>query len=87
MANKKTTDQPGSNDMQPHRERTRNQQAHDTSYARPNAERTFSNKHKSVQRPEEDHTTDKSKKELARERGGHGRSGHSSSRSGSDSGN
>ena len=87
MAHNKTTNQPGSNDQQPHSERTRNQEAYDTSKNRPNAERNYSNEHKSVQRPEEDHHTDKTKGELARERGGHGHSGHSSSRSGSDSGN
>lgn len=84
MAHNKTTDQPGSNDMQPGRERSRNQQAHDTSGQRPNGERTMTNSNKSKQGEEDDHSTQNmSKKELADERGGHGHSGHSDSRNGS----
>ncbi|WP_080058239.1 hypothetical protein [Spirosoma aerolatum] len=84
MANHKTTDQPGSNDMQPNRERTRNQQAHDTSGQRPNAEQTMTNANKSKQGPENEHMhQEMSKAELADERGGHGHSGHSGNRNGS----
>ncbi|GAB4040175.1 hypothetical protein [Spirosoma gilvum] len=84
MANHKTTDQPGSNDKQPNRERTRNQQAHDTSGQRPNMEQEMSNENKSKQGPENKHTNqDMNKAELADERGGHGHSGHSNSRNGS----
>ena len=86
MANNKTTNQPGSNDKQPHEERTRNQEAHDTSFTRPNGERTMQESNKSKQEPEEDHnpaTNGKTKSELAEERGGHGHSGHSNSRKGS----
>jgi hypothetical protein len=84
MANHKTTDQPGSNDKQPHSERTRNHEAHDTSFTRPNGERTMQPSNKTKQGPEEEHVLhDKSKAELAEERGGHGHSGHSSSRKGS----
>lgn len=85
MANNKTTNQPGSNDKQPHNERTRNVEAHDTSRQRPNMERAMSNEHKSKQGPDEDHTG-KTKSELQHERGGSGRSGHSGNRSGSESG-
>ncbi|WP_375447148.1 hypothetical protein [uncultured Fibrella sp.] len=85
MANHKTTDQPGSNDKQPHSERTRNHEAHDTSFTRPNGEQTMQSSNKSKQSPEEDHNPASSepKSELAEERGGHGHSGHSSSRNGS----
>ncbi|GAB3559068.1 hypothetical protein [Spirosoma fluminis] len=84
MANHKSTDQPGSNDKQPHSERTRNHEAHDTSFTRPNGERTMQPSNKSKQGPEEEHVvTDKTPGELADERGGHGHSGHSSSRNGS----
>ncbi|UFH55993.1 hypothetical protein [Spirosoma sp. KNUC1025] len=84
MANHKTTNQPGSNDLQPNAERTRNQQAHDTSKNRPNGEREMTNANKSKQGEEDDHSMQgMSKKELADERGGHGHSGHSSSRNGS----
>ncbi|QJW88817.1 hypothetical protein HNV11_05180 [Spirosoma taeanense] len=84
MANNKTTNQPGSNDKQPHEERTRNQEAHDTSGMRPNAERNMTNANKSKQGPEDDNVLHgKSKEELADERGGHGHSGHSGSRNGS----
>ncbi len=84
MANNKTTNQPGSNDMQPHAERTRNHEAHDTSKNRPNGERTMTNSNKSKQGEEEDHDLEgKSKSELADERGGHGHSGHSGNRNGS----
>jgi len=88
MANNKTTDQPGSNDKQPHEERTRNHEAHDTSFTRPNGERTMQESNKTKQGPEDDHnpeTTGKSTADLAEERGGHGHSGHSSSRNGSRS--
>lgn len=84
MANHKTTDQPGSKDLQANHKRTRNYEAHDTGKDRPHAERSMLGSDKSVQREEEDHTlTDKTKTELAEERGGHGHSGHSSSRNGS----
>lgn len=79
MANNKTTRQPGSEPSHGH--------GRDTTGERPNMEREMSNENKSKQGPEDDHHTDKTKTELAKERGGHGRSGHSSSRSGSDSGN
>lgn len=86
MANNKTTDQPGSNDAQPGRERSRNQNAHDSGGQRPNGEKVMTNANKSKQGDEDNHNTqNKSKKELADERGGHGHSGHSSNRSGSDS--
>lgn len=86
MANNKTTNQPGSNDLQPGRERSRNQEANDTGGQRPNAEKTMTNANKTKQGEEDNHDTQKmSKKELADERGGHGRSGHSSNRSGSES--
>lgn len=84
MANHKTTDQPGSKDLQANHKRTRNYEAHDTGKDRPNAERNMADSDKSKQAPEEDHImTDKTKFELAEERGGHGHSGHSSSRNGS----
>jgi hypothetical protein len=84
MANHKTTDQPGSKDLQANHDRTRNQQAHDTGKDRPNGERTMTNENKSKQGPEDDHSQQgMSKAELAEERGGHGHSGHSSSRNGS----
>ncbi|SOD78019.1 hypothetical protein [Spirosoma fluviale] len=84
MANNKTTDQPGSNDKQANSHRTRNYEAHDTGKDRPNAERTMTDSDKSVQGEEENHDIEaKSVNELADERGGHGHSGHSSSRNGS----
>lgn len=84
MANNKTTNQPGSNDNQPHGEHTRNHDAHDTSKNRPNGEQEMINDNKSKQGPEDSHDTEsKSKAELADERGGHGHSGHSGSRNGS----
>ncbi|GAB3315633.1 hypothetical protein GCM10027299_04900 [Larkinella ripae] len=86
MAHNKTTNQPGSNDKQPGSDNNRNHDARDTSGQKPNMEQTRSNQNKSKQGPEEDHSQ-KSKAELVDERGGHGRSSHSSSRSGSDSGN
>ena len=86
MANNKTTDQPGSNDKQGNSNRTRNQQARDTSKMTTHMETIRSNQDKTKQGPEEDHK-DKTKAELKEERGGHGHSSHSSSRSGSDSGN
>ena len=86
MANNKTTNQPGSNDAQPNGKRTRNQEAHDTGGQRPNGEKVMTNANKSKQDEEEDHDVQsKSKNELADERGGHGHSGHSSSRNGSQS--
>lgn len=86
MANHKTTDQPGSNDAQPGRERTRNQNAENSGGQRPNGEKVMTNANKSKQGEEDDHDIKgKSKKELADERGGHGHSGHSSSRNGSQS--
>ncbi|GAB3262627.1 hypothetical protein GCM10027347_28480 [Larkinella harenae] len=86
MANNKTTDQPGSNDKQGNSKRTRNYDARDTSKMTTHMETMRSNQDKTKQGDHEDHTQ-KSKAELQEERGGHGRSGHSSSRSGSDSGN
>ncbi|QHV95952.1 hypothetical protein [Spirosoma endbachense] len=84
MANNKTTNQPGSNNLQPNDGRTRNQNAHDTGGQRPNGERTMTNANKSKQGPEEEHNVEgKTKSELAEERGGHGHSGHSDSRNGS----
>ncbi|GAB2558744.1 hypothetical protein [Spirosoma areae] len=84
MANNKTTNQPGSNDMQPHAERTRNQEAHDTSKNRPNGERTMTNSNKTKQGEEDNHVLDNTSEEkLADERGGHGHSGHSGNRNGS----
>ncbi|SFD31749.1 hypothetical protein [Spirosoma endophyticum] len=84
MANHKTTDQPGSKDLQANHKRTRNQEAHDTGKDRPNGERTMQPSNKSKQGPEDDHQENtKTISELAEERGGHGHSGHSSSRNGS----
>ncbi|HEX9956643.1 MAG TPA: hypothetical protein VGA96_05295 [Fibrella sp.] len=86
MANNKTTDLPGSNDKQPHEKQKRNYKAYDTSFTRPNGERTMQPSNKSKQEPEEDHnpaTNGKTKSDLIEERGGHGHSGHSSSRNGS----
>lgn len=84
MSNHKTTDQPGSKDLQANHDRTRNQEAHDTGKDRPNAERVMTNANKSKQGSEENHDRhDKTKSELAHERGGHGHSGHNSSRNGS----
>lgn len=84
MANHKSVDQPGSKDEQPHSERTRKHEFHDTSFTRPNAERNMQPSNKTKQGPEEEHVLHgKSKAELAEERGGHGHSGHSSSRNGS----
>lgn len=86
MANNKTTDQPGSNDQQPHAERTRNNQARDTSGERPNGEQTMTNSNKTKQGSEDEHDpaiNGKTKDELADERGGHGHSGHSGNRNGS----
>jgi|GEM_PF-1881654 len=86
MANNKTTNQPGSNDKQPNSKRTRNYEARDTSGEQPNMEQTRSNHDKSKQgNPVPDSAEGKTKAELQHERGGHGRSGHSSSRNGSDS--
>lgn len=76
----KSPNQPGAN---PNRNQHR-----DTSGQRPNMEQTMQNQNKSKQGPEDDHTNDdKSIDQLREERGGHGHSGHSSSRSGSESGN
>ncbi|MCK8490816.1 MULTISPECIES: hypothetical protein [Spirosoma] len=84
MAHNKTTDQPGSKDLQANHKRTRNQEAHDTGKDRPNAEREMTSSNKSKQGPEDDHSTEnKTTAELAYERGGHGHSGHSGSRNGS----
>ena len=84
MANHKSPDQPGSKDEQPHSERTRKHDFHDTAFTRPNGERTMQPSNKSKQAPEEDHVlNDKAPEELAKERGGHGHSGHSNSRNGS----
>ncbi len=86
MANNKTTNQPGSNDAQPGRERSRNQNAQNSGGQRPNGEKTMINSNKSKQGEEDNHTMQsKTKSELAAERGGHGHSGHSSSRNGSES--
>lgn len=84
MAHNKTTDQPGSNDKQANSKRTRNTEAHDTGGDRPNMEQSFGNQDKSKIGPantEDIH--EKTKSELAEERGGHGHSGHSGSRNGS----
>ncbi|RCR69895.1 hypothetical protein [Larkinella punicea] len=86
MAHNKTTNLPGSNDKQPGSDNNRNYNARDTSGQTPNMEKSRSNRDKTKQEPEEDHTG-KTKAELQEERGGHGHSGHSKSRSGSDSGN
>lgn len=84
MANHKTTDQPGSNDLQPGRERSRNQNAQNSGGQRPNGEKNMTPVNKSKQGEEDDHMLQKkSKQELADERGGHGHSGHSNSRNGS----
>lgn len=79
----KSTNQPGSNDQQPGSEGNRNHEAHDTGGDRPSMEQVMSTENKSKQGPEDDHTPQKSKEELADERGGHGHSGHSGSRNGS----
>ena len=84
MANHKTTDQPGSNDTQPGRERSRNQNAQNSGGQRPNGEKTMTNANKSKQGDEDNHSLQgESVSELADERGGHGHSGHSHSRNGS----
>ena len=86
MGNNKSTDQPGSKDERPHSERTRNYEAHDSGGQRPNAEQARTNQDKSKQGQEEEHDpalVGKSTAELAKERGGHGHSGHSNSRNGS----
>ena len=84
MANNKTTDQPGSKDLQANHKRTRNYEAHDTAKDRPHGERSMTNSDKSVQGEEENHDIQaKSTSELADERGGHGHSGHSGNRNGS----
>ena len=76
----KSTSQPGANPQQNHHK--------DTDGNKPNMQRSFSNEHKSKQGPEDDHSNaGKTLDQLRDERGGHGRSGHSSKRSGSDSGN
>ena len=74
----KSTTQPGAN---PNRGQHR-----DTDGQKPNMQQVRSNEHKTKQGPEDDHSG-KTLSELRDERGGHGRSGHSSKRSGSDSGN
>ncbi|MVM32910.1 hypothetical protein GO755_22915 [Spirosoma sp. HMF4905] len=84
MANHKTTDQPGSNNLQPGRERTRNQNAQNSGGQRPNGEKTMTNANKSKQGPEDEHFwSDKSNPELVEERGEHGHLGHSGNRNGS----
>ncbi|MBD2751547.1 hypothetical protein [Spirosoma validum] len=84
MANNKTINQPGSNDAQPGRERSRNQNAQNSGGQRPNGEKTMTNTNKTKQGEEDNHNLqDISKSELADERGGHGHSGHSDSRNGS----
>ena len=76
----KSTSQPGSNPNQNHPK--------DTGGDKPNMEKAMQNKNKSKQGPEDDHNTEgKPLDELRDERGGKGHSGHSSKRSGSDSGN
>ncbi|GAB3961908.1 hypothetical protein GCM10028805_61620 [Spirosoma harenae] len=86
MANHKTIDQPGSNDLQPGRERTRNQNARDTGGQRPNGEKYMTNANKSKQGPEDNHSMpSQNKHDLINERGSHGHSGHSHNRSGSES--
>lgn len=76
----KSTTQPGAN---PNRNQHR-----DTDGQKPNMQREMSNEHKSKQGPEDDHSNEgKTLDQLRDERGGHGHSGHSSKRSGSDSGN
>ncbi|MFC5411213.1 hypothetical protein ACFPMF_17965 [Larkinella bovis] len=86
MAHNKTIDQPGSNDKQANSKRTRDYEARDTSAMTTHMEKMRSTQNKTKQGPEEDHTN-KSKAEFQEERGGHGHSAHSKSRSGSDSGN
>lgn len=86
MAHNKTTDQPGSNDKQGNSQRTRNVEAHDTAKDKPHMEQIRSTQDKSKTGPAET-DPDATKSELQHERGGSGHSGHSSSRSGSDSGN
>ncbi|QDK82298.1 hypothetical protein EXU85_28290 [Spirosoma sp. KCTC 42546] len=84
MANHKTTDQPGSNDLQPGRERSRNQNAQNSGGQRPNGEKTMTNANKNKQGPEDEHLwPTESKAELTEERGGHSHSGHSGDRNGS----
>ncbi|GAA4398936.1 hypothetical protein GCM10023187_10100 [Nibrella viscosa] len=86
MSNKRT-DQPGSVDKQANHDRTRNTQARDTAKNKPHMEQIRSDQDKSVQEPEENHDPNaKTKSELMFERGGHGRSGHASTRNGSESG-
>lgn len=84
MAHNKTTNQSGSDNLQPNDSRTRNQNARDTGGQRPNGEKVMTNANKTKQGPEDDHSlADKSTNELADERGGHGHSGHSGNRNGS----
>jgi hypothetical protein len=76
----KTSRQPGANPERNHH--------HDTDGHKPNMQQVRSTENKSKQGPEDDHSNSgKSLDQLRQERGGHGHSGHSSSRSGSDSGN
>ncbi|WP_345241756.1 hypothetical protein [Nibrella saemangeumensis] len=87
MGNNKTTHQPGANDRQPHSERSQQHEAYDTSQQKPHMEQIRSDQDKSKQGEEENHDPNaKTKSELQFERGGHGRSGHASTRNGSESG-
>ncbi|GAB4050634.1 hypothetical protein [Spirosoma litoris] len=80
MANHKTTDQPGSNNLQPGRERTRNQNAQNSGGQRPNGEKTMTNANKTRQGPEDEHLfANDNAVELVE----HGHSGHSGHRNGS----
>ncbi|MCY7353456.1 MAG: hypothetical protein LH606_22820 [Cytophagaceae bacterium] len=75
----KSPSQPGSNPNQNHHK--------DTGGDKPNMQKVMQNEDKSKQGPEDDHDNEgKTLDQLRDERGGQGRSGHSSSRSGSDSG-
>ncbi|QMW01134.1 hypothetical protein [Spirosoma foliorum] len=84
MANHKTTDQPGSNDLQPGRERSRNQNAQNSGGQRPNGEKTMTNANKTRQGAEDEHFfANDNAVELTEARGDHEHLGHSGRRNGS----
>ena len=84
MTNHKTADQPGSDDWQPGRERSRNQKAQNSGGQRFNGEKTMTNANKTKQGTEDEHLwPNDSKAELAEKRGVHDHSGHSNSHNGS----
>lgn len=81
MANNQSTNQPGAKT-----EESRTKEFRDTSGNRPNGEQEMTNDNKTKQGEEDEHDPallDKSKAELAYERGGSGHSGNSDTRNGS----